>query len=239
VQLDLDSSSDLSSIANRDSTTRATSGIDSLCMTRAALYARVSTDAQQKEGTIESQVVELKRQITAAGHVLVKEYIDDGYSGSELDRPALDQMRQDAKIGLFDAIYFLCADRIAREVAYQTIIVGELLKHGKQIMISGKDYVHNPENKLTLTMLGAFAEFERAKIIERTSRGRLHRLRLGELSSTGHRIFGYEYVRKTPTSPANTAARVGGATLPSASTRWTGKTESTAGDDPGYACGYA
>jgi site-specific DNA recombinase len=81
-------------------------------------------------------------------------------------------------------------------------IVGELLKSGRQIIINGKDYVHNPENKLTLTMLGAFAEFERAKIIERTSRGGLHRLRMGELSSTGHRIFGYEYVKKTPTSPA-------------------------------------
>ena len=44
-------------------------------MTKAALYARVSTDAQQKEGTIESQAAELKRQIAAAGHVLVKEYI--------------------------------------------------------------------------------------------------------------------------------------------------------------------
>jgi hypothetical protein len=38
------------------------------------------------------------------------------------------------------------------KAAYQTIIVGKLLKHGKQIIISGKDYVHNPENKLTLTM---------------------------------------------------------------------------------------
>ena len=57
-------------------------------MKKAALYARVSTDAQQKEGTIESQVVELKRQIAAAGQELVKEYIDDGYSGTLLDRPA-------------------------------------------------------------------------------------------------------------------------------------------------------
>jgi len=48
-------------------------------MTKAALYARVSSDAQQKEGTIESQVAELKRQIAAAGHVLVKEYIDDEF----------------------------------------------------------------------------------------------------------------------------------------------------------------
>jgi site-specific DNA recombinase len=99
-------------------------------MTKAALYARVSTDAQQKEGTIESQLVELKRQISAAGHVLVKEYIDDGYSGTLLDRPALNQMRADVKADLFDTIYFLAADRIAREVEYQRIIVGELLKHG-------------------------------------------------------------------------------------------------------------
>jgi hypothetical protein len=46
---------------------------------------------------------------------LSREYIDDGYSGAELDPPALDQMRKDAKIAL-----------------YQTIVVGELLKHQRQ-----------------------------------------------------------------------------------------------------------
>jgi site-specific DNA recombinase len=95
----------------------------------------------------------------------------------------------------------LFALRIAREVAYQTIIVDELLKHGKQVIINSKDYVRNPENKLTLTMLGAFAEFERAKIIERTMRGTLHRLRQGQITSQGHCIYGYEYVRKSPHSP--------------------------------------
>jgi site-specific DNA recombinase len=135
--------------------------------------------------------------------VLIKEYVDDGYTGTLLDRPALEQMRADLKTDLFDVIYFHSADRIARDVAHQIIIVGELLKHGKQITINGKDYQQNPENKLTLTMLGAFSEFERAKIIERTSRGRLHRLRMGELSSTGHRIYGYHYVKKTPDKPAS------------------------------------
>ena len=86
-------------------------------MKRAVLYARVSTDAQQKEGTIESQVLELKRQIAAAGDVLVKEYIDDGYSGTLLDRPALEELRRDVKTDLFDAVYFLDTDRIARDVA--------------------------------------------------------------------------------------------------------------------------
>jgi DNA invertase Pin-like site-specific DNA recombinase len=188
-----------------DSTTDQSSGIDSPCMTKAALYARVSTDAQQKEGTIESQLVELKKQIAAAGHVLAEEYIDDGHTGTVLDRPALNRMRADLKTDRFDRIYFLAADRIAREVEYQRIIVGELLKHGKQITINGKDYEQNPENKLTLTMLDAFAEFERAKIIERTTRGRLHRLRMGEMSSNGHRIYGYHYVKKISTAPATLA----------------------------------
>jgi site-specific DNA recombinase len=91
--------------------------------------------------------------------------------------------------------------RVTREVAYQTIIVDELLKHGKQVIINANDYVRNPENKLTLTMLGAFAEFERAKIIERTMRGTLHRLRQGQITSQGHCIYGYQYVRKSPHSP--------------------------------------
>jgi DNA invertase Pin-like site-specific DNA recombinase len=171
-------------------------------MKRAVLYARVSTDAQQKEGTIESQVLELKRQIAATGDVLVKEYTDNGYSGTLLDRPALEALRRDVRTPLFDAVYFLDTDRIARDVAYQTIILGELLKYGKQIIIKGRDYVNNPENKFTVTVLGAVAELERAKIIERTTRGRLHRLRMGEMSSNGHRIYGYDYVRKTTTAPA-------------------------------------
>jgi site-specific DNA recombinase len=59
-----------------------------------------------------------------------------------------------------------------------------------------------PENKFTVTVLGAVAELERAKIIERTTRGRLHKLRRGELSSNGHRIYGYDYARKSATAPA-------------------------------------
>ena len=154
-------------------------------MKRAALYARVSSDAQQKEGTIESQLFALKKQIAAAGDVLVKEYIDDGYTGTLLDRPALNQLRADLKSDVFDTVYFLAADRIARAAAHQTIIVDELLKDGKKITIAGKDYEENPENKFALTVMGAANEFERAKIIERTTRGRLHRLRMGQLSSTG------------------------------------------------------
>ena len=170
-------------------------------MTKAALYARVSTDGQKKEGTIESQVATLRRQIAQAGHELVREYIDDGYTGTLLSRPGLEQLRSDLKTELFDTVHFLAADRIARDVAYQTIIVGELIKHGKQIIINGVDYRDNPENKVTLTILGAVAEFERAKIIERMMRGKVHRLRKGEMIG-GLAPFGYEHVKKTSSAPA-------------------------------------
>jgi hypothetical protein len=62
----------------------------------AALHARVSTDRQQQERTIASQALELKKQIARSSDVLVKEYIDDGYSGTILDRPALEALRKDA-----------------------------------------------------------------------------------------------------------------------------------------------
>jgi site-specific DNA recombinase len=171
-------------------------------MRKVALYARVSSDHQQKEGTIRSQVAELRRQITAAGRKLVKEYVDDGYSGADMDRPALEQMRQEMKSEVFDCMYFLCNDRIARDVAHQLIIVDELRRHGKRIIINGKDYEENPENKLSLTMFGAFAEFERAKIMERSKRGKLHRLRSGQVLGQGISPYGYDYVSRTSTSQA-------------------------------------
>lgn len=169
-------------------------------MKKAALYARVSSDLQKKEKTIDSQILELKRQILGTGDVLVKEYIDDGFSGARLDRPAMDQLRKDLKTGIFEVIYFLNTDRIAREVTYQTIIIAEILKYKKQIIINGKDYVHNPENKFTLTVLGAVAELERAKIIERVVRGKDLKLAQGHHSGRGCNIFGYDFVHKTPTT---------------------------------------
>ena len=169
-------------------------------MKRAVLYARVSGDLQAKEGTIESQVLALKKQIAAAGHELVKEYVDNGFSGPRFDRPALNEMRKDVKTDVFDVIYFHDADRIAREVTIQTIIIEEILKHRKQLIINGKDYVKNPENKFTLTVLGAVAELERAKIIERVTRGKQLRLAQGQLLGCGVHTFGYDYIRKSPTS---------------------------------------
>ncbi len=171
-------------------------------MRKAAIYARVSSEAQKKEKTIDSQILELKKQIREAGDVLVKEYTDEGYSGAQLDRPAMDALRNDLKTDIFETIYVLNTDRIAREVTYQMIIVAEVLKYKKQIIINGKDYIHNPENKFALTVLGAVAELERAKITERVVRGKALGLSKGLLPGCGHNVYGYNYVRKTHTREA-------------------------------------
>ena len=64
-----------------------------------------------------------------------------------------------------------------------------------------QDYEKNPENTFTLTVLGAVAELERAKIIERATRGKQLRLAQGQLLGCGVHTFGYDYHRKTTTSP--------------------------------------
>jgi len=91
-------------------------------MKKAVYYARVSTSLQEEKGTIESQKTELINQIKKDGNILVKEYIDNGWSGGRLDRPALDELRGELKEDVFDVVYFLDTDRIARDVTYQNLI---------------------------------------------------------------------------------------------------------------------
>lgn len=165
-------------------------------MKKVCYYARVSTSLQEEKGTIESQKTELINQIKKDGNILVKEYIDNGWSGARLDRPALDELRNDIKTDLFDAVYFLDSDRIARDVSYQNIIISELLKYEKDIIIKGKSYIHNSENKFTLTVLGAVNELEKAKIVERMMRGRREHARQGSIVDAGG-LLGYDHIKKT------------------------------------------
>lgn len=85
-------------------------------MKRAALYARVSTARQEQEETIDSQISEVKERILADGNSVTKSliFIDEGYSGSILERPALDKMLDAAKNGDFDVIYIYDLGRLSR-----------------------------------------------------------------------------------------------------------------------------
>jgi len=81
-----------------------------------ALYARVSTGRQENEQTIESQLDEVKKRITADGNTLLPQniFIDDGWSGELLARPSLDNLRDAAKEGRFEAVYVYDRGRLSR-----------------------------------------------------------------------------------------------------------------------------
>ena len=169
-------------------------------MTRVAFYARVSSQKQSDEKTIQSQCNALRERLAEDGYVIPKsrEFCDDGYSGSELVRPALESMRDEIHSGLIDKIYILSADRLARSMSHQMILLDEFQrKHCEVIFLDQKGIPEGPEGMLLTHMQGAIAEYERAKILERTRRGRKFSAMGGNVSVFGRAPYGYIYVPKS------------------------------------------
>jgi site-specific DNA recombinase len=164
-------------------------------MKQIGLYARVSGDKQEREETIASQLEKMKALAAEKGLTVLDRhiYLDDGYSGSELARPGLDRLRDDVRDGLLDVVLVYCPDRLARRYAYQVVIVEELQRGGCDVYFVNRPIADTPEDQMLLGMQGVIAEYERAKIMERTRRGRLHKARMGMLV-VGSAPYGYHYI---------------------------------------------
>jgi site-specific DNA recombinase len=98
------------------------------------LYARVSTDKQEREETIASQVDWLQQTAQARGYEVLPGnlFIDDGVSGTRLDRPALERLRDLAAEGAFEVVLVTAPDRLACRYAYQVVLVDELTRVGSR-----------------------------------------------------------------------------------------------------------
>ena len=169
---------------------------------RAALYARVSTEKQEREDTVASQVEMLYQEAAEAGYDIAPTsvFIDEGVSGSRLDRPALDRLRDLAAEGVFEVLLVTTPDRLARRYAYQVLLVEEFHRCGCDVVFVQHGLGASPEEQMLLQMQGVFAEYERALIQERTRRGRLYAARQGRVN-WGNPPYGYTYVRKTQRTP--------------------------------------
>ena len=157
----------------------------------------VSTDLQEREHTVLSQLEALRTYLKERGYVLIAEYVDEGFSGATLDRPGLDRLRDALRAGDMDLVVFHSPDRLARKAVYQGLVLEEMEKAGVRAEFLNYPVDDSPESKMLLGMQGLFAEYERAKIMERTRRGKLHRAREGALVG-GHAPFGYRWPNRRP-----------------------------------------
>lgn len=128
-------------------------------------YARVSTRGQARDGnSLEDQ----ERQLIDNG---CEEIYHDSFTGTKMDRPAFTELYGRLKAG--DKLVVTKLDRFARTAGDGIKAIDELLKRGVSVHILNMGLIDNtPTGKLMVTMLLAFAQFERDMIVERTSAGK-------------------------------------------------------------------
>ena len=161
-------------------------------MTNKAIYARVSSQRQEDEQTVQSQLAELREAVTKSGEVDWQEFVDEGYSRNDLARPQLDRLRDLVETGDIDKVYVQSPDRLASG-AKLVILVEELTEAGVEVIFLTGAVSDTAEGKFQLHIHGAMAEYERTKISERTRRGKLYWAKQGFLPV---RIepFGFSYI---------------------------------------------
>src|SRR6188508_3600882 len=134
---------------------------------KAAIYVRVSTLDQEPE----NQLQELRRYVAARGWSAT-EFVDRGVSGAKDRRPALDQLVTDAKRRRFDTLVVWRLDRLGRNLRHLILLLDELQALGISFVSLGERIdTSTPAGRLQLHILGAIAEFERARIVERVRAG--------------------------------------------------------------------
>jgi len=167
-------------------------------ISQAAIYARVSSEQQAEAHTVESPLAALRARIAVDELQLLAEleFVDEGYSGATLVRPALERLRDAVAAGSVDRLFVHSPDRLARKYAYQVLLVDEFQHAGVEVVFLNRELGRSPEDDLLLQVQGMMAEYERAKIIERHRRGKRHAAHAGSVNVMGGAPYGYRYVTK-------------------------------------------
>jgi site-specific DNA recombinase len=161
---------------------------------RAILYARVSTDEQARSGYSLAQQIEALRAYAASeGYEVLEEVVDPGQSGASLERPGMDRVRD---LVSADGVYVVLAqdrDRFSREPAYTYLLRREFEEHGCELRSLNDRGDGSPEGDLTDGILDQLGKYERAKIAERTRRGKLRKAREGKVIPTHTADYGFKF----------------------------------------------
>jgi site-specific DNA recombinase len=175
---------------------------------RLALYCRVSTEEQREGQTIDSQVSELEQFASGRNWTVFRVYKDEGWSGSMLARPALDQLRDDASKHLFNAVLINDVDRLARDVSHLGIIKRDLERYGVQVVFKKLPGQSSPTHNLLINVLGSFAEFERELIADRTRRGKRYKVETRKQYLGAIPPYGFQYISKAKADSGEAGLRV-------------------------------
>ena len=164
---------------------------------KVAIYARVSTTNQAQEGySIDGQLSALSSYCDAKGWQVADTYTDAGYTGSNLDRPALQRLLLDINRKKVDAVLIYKLDRLSRNVRDTLYLAKDIFEANGISFISLSENIDTSTamGALFLTLLSAIAEFEREQITERMQMGKVGRAKSGKAMSWIYPPFGYDYV---------------------------------------------
>lgn len=141
--------------------------------TPAAIYVRVSTDEQAREGTsLDVQRERCRAFIVSKGWTIVGEYADDGVSGTKASRPALDRLMEDCRAGIVKAVVFSKFDRFSRNRRHLENTAAELDDLGVALVsVSENIDGSTATGQAFRALLGVFANLERDMIVERMNSG--------------------------------------------------------------------
>ena len=147
-----------------------------------AIYVRVSTDEQAKTGfSLQDQLSSCRNRLLSLGFTNIQEYMDDGYSGEFLDRPALDRLREDLRAKIIKVVIVYDPDRLSRNLTNQLLLADDIEKAQAQLMFVTGDYDASPEGRLFFSIRGAISAFEKEKIRERSLRGKRTKAKSGKI----------------------------------------------------------
>lgn len=159
----------------------------------AAIYVRVSTDQQAEKGySIDTQLEACRKHALELGATNIEEFVDDGYSGEFIDRPALTALREQLKNKVIDVVISYAPDRLARKTIHLLIISEEIKKAGAMRKFASVNFEATSEGELMYKFQGIVAEYEKEKIKERTMRGKRGKASKG-LVISNTKPFGYAF----------------------------------------------
>ena len=163
-------------------------------MKKAALYIRVSTEEQAAEGFSIAAQREKLSAYCKIHNIAGQFYIDDGYSGKSLNRPAMQQMIQDIKQNLLEAVAVVKLDRLSRRQKDILYLIEDVLEdyNVNFISITENFDTTSPFGKAALGMMAVFAQLERETIVERSRTGKAQSFKEGRVQG-GPPPYGYTY----------------------------------------------